>query len=158
MKRIEFSFDTHFEQMDTLILPVATDGQLPEKVQHLPNLEALQTLCADLNDSQDFSGKVGKTLLLIKPEGIPVQRLLLVGIGALDSLTTKGYLSALKAAADALDHCGAQSAVNALVWVAPPKIDAPLAWSCMQNAQVFQRHADGGGLSLLDRRFLRRAG
>ena len=139
MKRIEFSFDTHFEQMDTLILPVATDGQLPEKVQHLPNLEALQTLCADLNDSQDFSGKVGKTLLLIKPEGIPVQRLLLVGIGALDSLTTKGYLSALKAAADALDHCGAQSAVNALVWVAPPKIDAPLAWSCMQNAQVFQR-------------------
>lgn len=140
MKSIQFSFDTNINQIDTLILPVSANGSLPDSLSNIPNLSSLASFVKELFDNNDFSGKVGKTLLLVKPNGFDFKRLLLVGVGEIEKLSTKSYLSAIKATADALDHCGATSTVNGLVLVAPAHIDDKQHnWSCMQNAQVFQR-------------------
>ena len=140
MKSIQFSFATQLDSIDTLILPVTSNGTLPEGIENIPFLPQLESLTEELYQAGDFSGKVGKTLLLVKPKDLNVKRLILVGIGELDKLSTKSYLTALKAAADALDHCGTIATVNALVFVAPNTIGTnSQAWSAMQNAQVFQR-------------------
>jgi len=140
MKSIHFSFDANQNNIDTLILPVTSNGKLPEGIMNIDNLPEIENLVEELSNSGDFSGKEGKTLLLIKPKDISVKRLLLVGIGEVEKLTTKGYLSALNATANSLDHCGAIHTLNALAFIAPNSINTnQQAWSCMQNAQVFQR-------------------
>ncbi|BCN92717.1 putative cytosol aminopeptidase [Thiomicrorhabdus immobilis] len=140
MKSIHFSFDTQLSNIDTLILPVTSAGKLPQGIENIQHLPEIENFVEELFHAGDFSGKVGKTLLLIKPKDFSIKRLLLVGIGELEKLTAKSYLASLKATADALDHCGSVNTVNALVFVAPNNIaENPQAWSAMQIAQVFQR-------------------
>lgn len=138
MKSIHFSFSQNVSNIDTLILPVGADGTLADNISNIPNLEAIKALLTELNDSGDFSGNLGKTLLIIQPQGIDAKRLLLVGVGSIDKLTTKGYLSAVKSAANALDHCGAVETVNALVFITPNG-NEDFAWSCQHNSQIFQQ-------------------
>jgi len=140
MKSIQFSFATDLNTIDTLILPVTANGTLPQGIDNISFLPQLESFVEELHQAGDFSGKEGKTLLLIKPKDIAVKRLILVGMGDVENLSTKNYLTALNAAADALDHCGTLEAVNALVFIAPNTIGTNYqAWSIMQNAQVFQR-------------------
>ncbi|WEJ63162.1 leucyl aminopeptidase [Thiomicrorhabdus lithotrophica] len=140
MKSIQFSFDTNVSNIDTLILPVTSKGNLPQGIENIQHLPEIETFVEELFNAGDFSGKVGKTLLLIKPKDFSIKRLLLVGVGEIDKLTAKSYLTALKASADALDHCGSIHTVNALAFVSPKNVTTnQQAWSCMQNAQVFQR-------------------
>lgn len=141
MKVIEFSFSKQPQTIDTLILPVTDQGTIPDALTHLTEFNQLAELTKSLKDDKDFSGKVGKALLLIKPAGLSIKRVLLIGVGDLSQLSVKNYLTVLNSAANALDHCGAESAVNALVAIAPGSIDSEnaLAWSSMQIAQVFQK-------------------
>ena len=140
MKAIQFSFETQLNTIDTLILPVTASGKLPEGIENIPSLPELETLVEALHQAGDFSGKTGKTLLVVNPHNLSMKRLILVGIGDIEKLTIKSYLSAAKAAADALDHCGTVECVNALVFITPNAIGTNnQAWSCMQNAQIFQR-------------------
>ncbi|WP_127471333.1 leucyl aminopeptidase [Thiomicrorhabdus aquaedulcis] len=139
MKTIQFACNhaPDFNQFDTLIVPVGQQGTLPSLASELPQYAALASLVHDLFESGDFLGKVAKTLLLVRPAGFDVQRILLVGMGDLATLSVKNTLSALKAAADALDHCGTVNALNACVLVNPNETNQ--AWSVQQNAQVFQK-------------------
>ena len=141
MKSIEFSFSSQIKDIDTLILPVNDQGEIPETLNHLPEFNVLKSFVKTLHDEKDFTGKTAKTLLVVKPSDLNIKRLLLVGVGDLTKLSIKGYLSALEAAANALDHCGTERAVNGLVLVAPQSIDSAnaQAWSSMQIAQVFQK-------------------
>jgi len=140
MKSIQFSFDTNVNNIDTLILPVTSKGNLPKGIENIQHLPEIENFVEELFNAGDFSGKVGKTLLLIKPKDFSIKRLLLVGVGEIDKLTAKSYLTTLKAAADALDHCGSIHTVNALAFINPNNVTTnQQAWSCMQNAQVFQR-------------------
>lgn len=140
MKAIQFSCTTQISDIDTLILPVTSQGEIPTSINHISDLDALSDLVKELHKSDDFAGKPSKTLLLVNPQKINVKRLLLIGVGELDKLTTKTYLSILQSAANSLDHCGTETAVNALVYIAPKSItEQPLYWSAMQIAQVFQR-------------------
>ncbi len=139
MKSIDFSFQTQFSDIDTLILPVTANAEIPQDLPESLNHAGLSSLIKELVDGGDFSGKVGKSILLVKPEALSLKRLLLVGVGELEKLTTKGYLTALNTAASALDHCGTESAVNAMVLVTPNSVTDSLSWACMQNAQVMQK-------------------
>lgn len=138
MKSIHFSFSQNVSNIDTLILPVGADGTLADNITNIPNLEAIKALLTELSDSGDFSGNLGKTLLIIQPQGIDAKRLLLVGMGSIEKLTTKAYLSAVKSATNALDHCGAVETVNALVFITPNG-NEDFAWSCQHNSQIFQQ-------------------
>lgn len=137
MKHIQFKFNDSFNDIDTLILPITDQSLVSDRIPNLPQKEALAQLAAELHASGDFSGKTGKTLLLVKPSGLNIQRLLLVGLGDTAKLTVKSYLTCLSSAANALDHCGAIHIINALVHIQPD--ECTLEWSVYQNAQVFQR-------------------
>jgi len=137
MKHIQFKFNDVFNDIDTLILPVNDQGLISDRIPDLPQKEALTQLISELHASGDFSGKTGKTLLLVKPNGFDIQRLLLVGLGDTAKLSVKSYLTCLKAAASALDHCGATHIINALIYAQPDEYT--LDWAVSQNAQIFQR-------------------
>lgn len=137
MKHIQFTFNQSPSDLDTLILPVDDQGKIASAASNLPQQETLSELSSALHESGDFTGKVGKTLLLVQPKNIDMQRVLLVGVGDSEKLTVKSYLSALQAATDALDHCGATHIVNAMIF-AHPKAQS-VEWAVYQNAQVFQR-------------------
>ncbi|MBF6057253.1 MULTISPECIES: leucyl aminopeptidase [Thiomicrorhabdus] len=137
MKSIQFQFQTNLQNIDTLLIPVDQQGQLSESLKALPDFAAIQAISSELFENSDFSGKAGKTQLLIAPAGIDARRLILVGIGDAEKLSAKTYLSCIKSAASALDHCGALSVLNALPLVYPA--DRDLNWSLTQNTQEFQR-------------------
>ncbi len=140
MNSIQFSFNTQTSETDTLILPVNDKGEIPEVVENITDRDVLATTVKSLFDNQDYSGKPSKTMLLIDPSKTQWHRVLLVGVGNLEKLTAKSYISIVKATADALDHCGTKTAVNALVFIAPQSIEeAALAWSTMQNTMIFQK-------------------
>lgn len=140
MKHIQFSFDNNPTSIDTLILPVMDNGQLPPNLETITSGSEVAQLVEELVAEKDFSAKAGKTLLIVKPSAIDVKRLLLVGVGKTEKLNPKTYLSITKAAADALDHCGCTSAVNALVLVAPSNVtEDAQAWAIMQNTLSFQK-------------------
>ena len=136
MKHIQFTFNTELNTVDTLILPVNDQGVLSESLPKLPQHKALTQLIAQLHESGDFSGKTGTTLLLIQPRDIEAARILLVGMGEADKLTPKSYLSAVKAAAKALEHSGAKQAINALIFSTPSANS--IAWATFHNSLLFQ--------------------
>jgi leucyl aminopeptidase len=136
MKHIQFTFQAKASQADTLILPVNDQGDIHSAVQDLPSQVALTALVQQLHQSNDFSGKLASTLLLLQPANITVQRVLLVGMGEFEKLTVKGYLSALNSAANALDHSGATHVLNALILSPPSQHDT--TWAVYQNSQTLQ--------------------
>ena len=136
MKHIQFTFSTNANDIDTLILPVNDQGNLHNAVAELPNQSALTELVKQLHESNDFTGKLASTLLLVQPANIEVQRVLLVGIGDFEKLTVKGYLSALNSAASALDHSGATHVLNHLISSPPSQHD--LTWAVYHNTQALQ--------------------
>ncbi len=137
MKHIQFTFQTEYPQADTLILPVNAQGEIHPAVQNLSNQAALTTLIQQLHQSGDFLGKLASTLLLVQPTQIEMQRVLLVGMGDIEKLTVKGYLSTLNSAAKALDHSGATQVVSALIF-SPPPSQQDLTWAIYHHSQVFQ--------------------
>ncbi len=140
MKTIQFSFQTDYNNIDTLILPVNASGEVPEALNNLPKIDVLSSLCKSLSDNKDFSGKPGKNLLIVRPEGVDLNRVLLVGMGDAEQLSVKSYLDIIKATANALDHCGAQNVMNALVLVSPQEVnDNSEAWTVLQNSISFQK-------------------
>ncbi|MDG6777401.1 leucyl aminopeptidase [Thiomicrorhabdus sp. zzn3] len=139
MKRIAFSFHTQTRDFDTLILPVFADGQLAENCHALDGASALAEQVAELNTSGDFDGKPGKTLMLMSGAGQNPKRTLLVGLGKADDLSVKTYLTAVRAAATAIENSGAENVLNALVLVQPTAHESQQAWSVRQNAQIFQQ-------------------
>ncbi|WP_373020531.1 leucyl aminopeptidase [Thiomicrorhabdus sp.] len=139
MKRISFSFDATatITSYDTLILPVFSDGTLAENCAKLDENAKLSQLVTQLNQSDDFTGKAAKTLMIMQSaETLPL-RILLVGLGKAESLSVKPYLEATKAAAVAIENSGAKNVLNALVFVSPHTFDQD--WSVRQNCQIFQQ-------------------
>ena len=137
MKHIQFSFNQSFNNIDTLILPVNDKGEIAATITGLNQQQELSELISQLYQSDDFSGKLGKTLLLVKPNNIEIQRILLVGFGDLSKLTIKCYITALNAATSALDHSGATHIANTLIFVHPS--EQSIEWAVNQNSQIFQR-------------------
>lgn len=139
MKRLSFSLDANptLDTCDTLILPVFAEGELAPTCKPLDSDQSLAKWVTELNESGDFTGKAGQTLLTVQANGQPCKRILFVGFGKQDALSAKTYLSAVKAAATAIENSGAQKAINALVTVQPEEHN--LTWSIRQNAQVFQQ-------------------
>jgi len=139
MKRISFQFDTAYtSDYDSLIIPVFADGQFPQACALLDADSGLTNLVKQLNDSADFEGSSGKTLMIMQPTNPPVKRLLLVGLGKEESITSKSYLAAIKSAAVALEDTGAMNVLNACVLVQPA--DRNTDWAVRQNAQIFQQN------------------
>jgi len=62
----------------------------------------------------DVRGKLGETLLLPEPKGVPAARLLLVGLGAKDKFGRKQYRKALAAALTAVTKTGSVQATSYL--------------------------------------------
>jgi len=62
----------------------------------------------------DVRGKLGETLLLPEPKGIPAARILLVGLGAKDKFGRKQYRKALAAALSAVSKTGCVQATSYL--------------------------------------------
>lgn len=138
MKRITFQFDTTLNSAyDSLIVPVFADGQLPQGCVLLETNTALNKLVKQLNDSADFTGDAGKTLMVMHPTDLSVQRLLLVGLGKEQEVTSKTYLEAVKAAASAIANSGANRVLNAAI-IAHPADRNPL-WAVRQHTQIFQQ-------------------
>ena len=138
MKRITFQFDTALSSAyDSLIVPVFADGQLPQGCVLLETNTALNKMVKQLNDSADFTGDAGKTLMVMHPAGLSVQRLLLVGLGKEEEITSKTYLEAVKATADAIANSGANKVLNAAVLAYPA--DRNSLWAVRQHAQIFQQ-------------------
>lgn len=137
MKKIEFNFSAELIEKDTIILPVDQDGKLPAECLNIPAINSFSSQVKQLHSDGDFSGKLGKTLLVVQPNDLDLKRVILVGMGELETLTVKGYLTALKAATTLLDHCGAEKVTNTLIFARPT--DKELRWAIYQNAQVFQR-------------------
>ncbi|MBD3755225.1 MAG: leucyl aminopeptidase [Gammaproteobacteria bacterium] len=135
MKRLSFSLNAHAQHFDTLIAPVFADGTLDQRVSDFQ--ADLQDQVSQLVNSGDFNAKPGKTLLLVQAGNV-VKRILLVGLGEAEKLSVKAYLSAVKAAATAIENSGAQTALNLLAQVQPNGFDLP--WAIRQNAQVFQQN------------------
>ena len=139
MKRISFQFDTAYtSDFDSLIVPVLADGQLPQACAFLDSDAELTNLVKNLNDSADFTGASGKTLMVMQPSSVPVKRLLLVGFGKAEKITAKSYLEAVKSAAVALENTGAVKTLNACVLVKPA--DRNSDWAVRHNAQLFQQN------------------
>ena len=139
MKRISFQFDTAYtSDFDSLIVPVLADGQLPQACAFLDSDSELTHLVKNLDDSADFTGASGKTLMVMQPSSVPVKRLLLVGFGKAEKITAKSYLEAVKSAAVALENTGAVKALNACVLVKPA--DRNSDWTVRHNAQLFQQN------------------
>ncbi len=84
--------------------------------------EALDGRLSRIVKHGDFSGRLGDTLLL--PDlGGPIERALLVGMGARKSGSSRHYRRALQAAAQALLKCGATEALMTLACDAYGDID-----------------------------------
>ena len=140
MKHIQFSFDTHLTDIDTLILPVTENGELPPTVTNLPNQSELANFAKAAVDAEDFSPKAGKTQLFINPNGLPIKRLVLVGVGDIEKLSKKSYLSLVEKTVELVTQSPAQTAINALVFVSPAGIEEnAAAWSIMQNTLSLQK-------------------
>lgn len=143
MKIIQFTFQTDLNGIDTLIIPVTSEGELPQGLNHLTGTDKIGQIATELHQANDFSGNIGKTLLLLNLEGLDVKRVLLVGIGDPSKLSIKAYLSVLKATADALDHCGAENAMNALALINPNGLNGldtdDQSWAVLQNSLAFQK-------------------
>ena len=140
MKHIQFSFDTHLTDIDTLILPVTENGDLPPTVTNLPNLSELAKFAKAVVDAEDFSPKTGKTQLFINSNGLPIKRLVLVGVGDIEKLSKKSYLSLVEKAVELVTQSPVQTVINALVFVSPAGIEEDAtAWSIMQNTLSLQK-------------------
>ncbi len=135
MKSIQFHCTHTLEQnkFDTLILPVYQNGE--------SNALAAETgtngLIKALVEQKDFKPSVGSTLMLHNVDALSCPRLLLVGLGEADKLSPKQYLDAVRAAANALDHSGAQHAYSSLNAEPPQGQDS--TWALYQNALHTQR-------------------
>ena len=143
MKRISFKFDTsNAAHYDAFMIPVFADGQRPQACAfldtHLGADFNLSTLITQLNDSADFEGRCGTTLMLMHPVNGSVKRLLLVGLGQESALTSKSYLEAIKSAAMALENTGATEVLNACVLVYPA--DRNQDWAVRHNTQIVQQN------------------
>lgn len=138
MKKIQFSLRSQFpkkpsKNFDTLILPAFQAGKQPEVVAQAGLGETLKSLL----DSTDFRGENGETFLMSHNPTLPTQRVLWVGFGKKKKLTIKSALTALSAAAKAIDHSGAKVALNALTSIIPAEQDAE--WALYQNALTLQQ-------------------
>ncbi|GAB6033966.1 leucyl aminopeptidase [Galenea microaerophila] len=137
MKKIQFSLLDQLpkklnDAFDTLVLPAFQGSKQPEVIAELGLKETL----TQLMDSGDFSGENGQTLLMSHNPNLPTKRVLWVGFGKKKNLTVKPVLSALQAAAKAIDHSGAQKAFSALTHVVPES--EKTAWAVYQNALTLQ--------------------
>lgn len=135
MKQIQFKLNatTDLQSFDTLILPVFGQGQSTQLAKDGHLLDLTQTLFKQ----GDFLAKPGQAQMLFQPANIACSRLLLVGMGELETLTVKSYLESLNAAAKALDNTGAINVLNTLIECLPDNNDQ--AWAIYQNTLAFQR-------------------
>ena len=137
MKKIQFSLLDQLpkklnDAFDTLVLPAFQGSKQPEVIAELGLKETL----TQLMDSGDFQGENGQTLLMSHNPNLPTERVLWIGFGKKKNLTVKSVLSALQAAAKAIDHSGAKVALSTLTHVMPES--EKTAWAVYQNALTLQ--------------------
>lgn len=137
MKNLSFSFSSASQTDDTWIVPVDKQGNIAAGTTGLSNQADLANLLQELTESGDLHGALGKTLTLIKPQGIKVSRLILIGLGELDKLTVKNYLTAIKAAAEAIKQNGSEQIDNFMAQIHPQGFDN--SWSTLQNTLIIQQ-------------------
>jgi leucyl aminopeptidase len=110
------------QRTDCAIVGVYEKGAL---VNAASDLDAkLGGLISRLVKSGDVRGKLGETLLLSDLKNSPCQRIVLVGLGARDTLTRKQYRRALAAATALIIKTGAREAVNYLALESIASTDA----------------------------------
>ncbi|MBY0611025.1 MAG: leucyl aminopeptidase [Beijerinckiaceae bacterium] len=89
---LKFAFaDFQAELGATLVIPVAEDLLLPPAAAALtPGLQALVTRAAE---AERFKAKAQATLVLLAPDGVPVERIVLVGVGPVDARAKLNWLT-----------------------------------------------------------------
>ncbi|MDE2305162.1 MAG: leucyl aminopeptidase [Gammaproteobacteria bacterium] len=103
------------------VIGVYDDGFLGEAARRVDT--RIGGLAAKLYSARDFAGKLGDTLLLVRPTGAKSSRVLLVGLGAKRKFGPKQYRKALQATAQALFKTGATDAVIYLAMDAELDLD-----------------------------------
>ena len=136
-KKIELEFSIKTGALDKqrvgcLVLGVFEDGKLPPAASALP--QASKTYLNAILKNGDMEGKAGSTLLLYKVPGILAERVLLVGLGAKDSLNEKNYREAVSASIKALSANGTAEALLSIIEARIPGRD--LAWNISQATIV----------------------
>ena len=138
MKTLQFALTEKFptnpnKHFDTLVLPVFQGGKLNKRFKKTD----LERLLKSLVKNGDFKAGLGETFVMTQNRALPTPRVIFVGLGKKKELTVKKYLSALNAAAKAIDHSGAKNALSLLNTICPTGQDAD--WSLYQNALTLQK-------------------
>jgi leucyl aminopeptidase len=111
-----------------IVVGVFEQGRLSPAAEALDR--AAQGYLADILKGGDMDGKPGATLMLHRVPGLQAARVLLVGLGAQETVTDKTYRDASRAAIKALNDAKLANAVSCLT-------DAPvnqrdMAWKAEQ--------------------------
>ncbi|TCS33978.1 leucyl aminopeptidase [Paucimonas lemoignei] len=117
-----------------LVVGVFEDGKLSDIAQQADRKGDLSAAVK----SGDISGKPGSTLLL-RGNGGPAERVLLVGLGKQDAVTDKNFTSALQATARTLSTLGGGDAVIALPFEQIK--DRDLYWAIRGGVLALRDHA-----------------
>ncbi len=129
---MEFSLESQNPQLvtaDCIVVGVYEDGELTSSAQQLNS--ASQGFLAKLVDEGDIEGKTGQTLLLHQVEGITAKRVLMVGCGKKDELTTSQYRKITHAALKFLNGSASQSVLICLT-----ELDVPNMGSHRKTRQI----------------------
>src|SRR5690554_3230556 len=119
---------TQNKKTDCLVLGVCEKTGLAADGMALD--DSLSKLVNGLIKAGDIKGKTGETLIVPTPGNAQTDRLLLIGLGEKAKLNAKAWRKAVRAAASAVNKCGAKSATNTLAQLAIEGRDA--AWAVTQ--------------------------
>jgi leucyl aminopeptidase len=117
---------------ETLIIPICDDRMLFRD-------QALAAMAAQPKDIATFSALAGESLSLYKPEGLPIDRILFIGLGSADDLTLEGLRQAAGKSVRRARHARPGNAVLAVPNASLPENLSP--------EQVFQALAEGAFLA-----------
>ncbi|HCY64331.1 MAG TPA: leucyl aminopeptidase [Oxalobacteraceae bacterium] len=117
-----------------LVLGTFEDGKLSDAAQQVDRKGELSAAVK----SGDISGKPGSTLLL-RGNGGPAERILLVGLGKQDTVSEKNFTSAMQAVARVLASLGGGDAVIALPFEQVRERD--LFWAIRTSVLAVREHA-----------------
>ncbi len=101
------------QRTSALVVGIYENEKLSPSAQRIDKIS--EGFLSKLIHQGDFTGKVGQTLLLFSLPGIKAERLLLMGCGKEDQLTTKNLRQSWSNAVKTLQDCGATEAVVCLL-------------------------------------------
>jgi leucyl aminopeptidase len=131
---MDFAFTTarvDVHRTGCAVVGVYQDGSLPPAASEIDALS--KGALSKLSKAGDVAGALGETQLLHGVQGVPAERILVVGCGAKPDLDESRYAKILTAASKALRHTGARDATFYLTEVQVPGRD--LRWQVRHIVQ-----------------------